>query len=46
MNKFFDETYILEWMTKGKIPTKELPRQQQKTHDVPTDDVQNTNGTN
>ena len=49
MNRFLQETDILEWMTKWKTiliqktPKNEPPRQIQ-TNNMPTDDLENTKG--
>ena len=42
MNRCLQETGIPECMRKGKI----TQIQQLQTHNVPTDDAENTNGTN
>ena len=47
MNRCLEETNIPERMTKGKTTLiQKEPPQQLQTHDVPIDDVENTNGTN
>ena len=52
MNRYLQETDISKWMTKIKItliqknPRKRNQIQQLQTHNVPTDDEKNTNGTN
>ena len=51
MNKSIQKTEISEWVTKGKTTNpKRLPQRncptQLENHDVPTDDVENTNGKN
>ena len=40
MNKCIQKVYIPE------TPSKELPPKKLQTHNVPTDDVEKTNGTN
>ena len=53
MNKYIQKTELTEWMTKGKttltqkvpFPQRNLPKQQ-STHNVLTDDVENTNDKN
>ena len=52
MNRCLKERNIPEWITQGKItliqkdpPQRHRPKQLQ-THEVPTDDVENTNDTN
>ena len=53
MNRCLQETDMPKWITKGKSiliqkdpPPKKKTPQQIQTHNVPTDDVKNTNGTN
>ena len=49
---WYQETDIPEWMTKGKSTLiekdlqKRIHAQQPQTHNVPTDDVENNEGTN
>ena len=47
MNKCMQKTDIPKWMTKGKVTLIQkdpLKGTAPKTHDMPTDDVENTNG--
>ena len=49
MNRRLEVTDISEWMTKGKTNSiaKDPPlKKEPQTHNVSTDDVENTNGTN
>ena len=46
MNRCLQETDIPKWMNKGKTSLMQKDTKQLQTHNMPTDDVENTNGTN
>ena len=51
-NRYLQDAHVLEWMTKGKTtliqkdPSQRYCPKQLQTHNLPTNDVENTNSTN